>query len=102
MRTRSGFRPAGHAYAHSARALAVSVGGASSIGNYLGKFTYLSLQEVPETPSKERPQILNRRLTTLSIVMSTSDSPNKRAILALKGEEGNDVCADCGRKGENF
>lgn len=32
--------------------------------------------------------------------MSTSDSPNKRAILALKGEEGNDVCADCGRKGK--
>ena len=29
--------------------------------------------------------------------MSTSDSPNKRAILALRKEEGNDMCADCGQ-----
>lgn len=34
--------------------------------------------------------------------MSTSDSPNKRAVLKLKAEEGNDVCADCGRKGESY
>ncbi len=31
--------------------------------------------------------------------MSGSESPSKRAVLALKKEEGNDQCADCGQKG---
>jgi hypothetical protein len=32
--------------------------------------------------------------------MSTSDSPNKRAVIALKKVEGNEVCADCGQNGK--
>ena len=33
--------------------------------------------------------------------MTTMDeSPTKRAVLELKKVEGNDECADCGRKGE--
>lgn len=30
--------------------------------------------------------------------MSGSESPTKRAVLALRKEEGNDICADCGQK----
>ena len=30
----------------------------------------------------------------------STDSPTKRAILELRKQEGNDACADCGRKGE--
>ena len=29
-----------------------------------------------------------------------SDSPTKRAVLELRKQEGNDVCADCGKPGK--
>ena len=32
----------------------------------------------------------------------STDSPTKRAILELRKQEGNDSCADCGRKGEEI
>ena len=28
-----------------------------------------------------------------------TDSPTKRAVLEVRKQEGNDVCADCGQKG---
>ncbi len=31
--------------------------------------------------------------------MSGSESPTRREVIALKKEEGNDMCADCGQKG---
>ncbi len=34
-----------------------------------------------------------------SLNMSGSESPTRREVIALKKEEGNDMCADCGQKG---
>jgi hypothetical protein len=86
------------------------VGGASSITNLINlassrTFSLQGTENALKQTTKERalidPQPTSNFKYSL-LVMSTSDSPNKRAILALKGEQGNDVCADCGRKGENL
>lgn len=34
------------------------------------------------------------------VMADATDSPTKRAILELRKEEGNEVCADCGLKGK--
>lgn len=49
----------------------------------------------------EQPELkVVSKLASKKVDMAdATDSPTKRAVLEVRKQEGNDVCADCGQKG---